>query len=89
MEDILFKGMNIPNELKKEMDLMEKPNTYTMSDAERKAYLYCSDVMISTLRRMMNDNEHFIVHIKNYQPEELTIQELSDIYINRMMGYTE
>jgi hypothetical protein len=89
MENIIFKGLDIPKELDDELFKRDKQITYGMNDKEVVAYHLGIDKAISTLRKLLCDDEHLVVHINQHAPSELTLQELSDIYLDRMLAYTE
>lgn len=88
LEDLLFKGMNIHNELRKAMD--SKQNDFQLDEELGKAYMYGVNSTISTLTKLIEDDDKcFVVNVKNKQTKELTMQELSDIQLKRMLSYTE
>jgi hypothetical protein len=89
MEDILFKGLDIPKELDNELFKRDKQITFGMNDKEVIAYHLGIDKAISTLRKILCDDEHLVVHISQLSPTELTMQELSDLYLKLLLSYTE
>jgi hypothetical protein len=89
MEDILFRGLDIPQELRKETSQHERKYTMNMPEDQKKAFRLGVDTTISLLRELLRDNEHIILHVTQMKPRELTLHELSDLYIKEMLAYTE
>lgn len=88
MEDIIFIGMDIPKELEKEMKRKERLNTINMNSKELMSYQLGVDIALSYLKLLVS-SDYFTVHIGKQKKSELTMQELSDIYLTRMLNYSE
>jgi hypothetical protein len=89
MEDIIFIGMDIPKELEKEMKRKERLNTINMNSKELMSYQLGVDIALSHLKLLVSSSDYFTVHIGKQKKSELTMKELSDIYLIRMLNYSE
>lgn len=89
IEDVLFMGLDIPNEVRNEMVRYERKNTNNMTVEEVRAYQLGVDCAISCLRKMLIDGEHLYLHINNQPKTEYTLNELANVYTDKMLLYTE
>ena len=86
MEDIMFVGLDIPNEVKKMLDEADENICKNMTPDEKKVYDFGVKTVLSVLKGILTsnqeDNEVF-VHIPNqYTQEEFDYEDLSKLILS-------
>ena len=79
-ENLLFTGMDIPNEARSILSNTEETITNGMTTNERKAYKYGVETTLSLIRHLLEEDENIVVHVSGCKmPEEFDINDLLDI----------
>lgn len=85
LRDILFTGMNIPNEARQILEQLE--GTDDMTDSELKAYKMGIENTLSIVKALLEQDEHIVFHLENrYFIEEFDLDELIEI-VEEKEGY--
>lgn len=80
MNELLFNGMDIPNEVQKILDEKSENICKGMTESERKAYDFGVSTVLDLMRQLLEMDEDIAVHIPGFDHiEEMDIAELKEI----------
>ena len=80
MNELLFNGMDIPNQVQKILDEKIENICKSMTESERKAYDFGVSTVLDFLRQLLEMDEDIAVHIPGFDHiEEMDIAELEEI----------
>ena len=80
MNELLFNGMDIPNEIQKILDEKAENICKGMTESERKAYDFGVSTVLDLMRQFLEMDEVMAFHIPGYHHiEEMEIAELTEI----------
>ena len=83
MDELLFNGMDIPNEAKKILDEKSDAICKGMTEQERKAYDFGVSTVLNLTRQLLEMDEDIAVHVPGFDHiEEMDIAELEERFIN-------
>ena len=78
LQDILFTGMDIPNEAQKMFDNFS--HTDYMTACEEKVFKFGVSEALRAVRTLLNDDEHVVFHLDGHSCiEEFDLHELIEI----------
>lgn len=80
LQDMLFTGMDIPNEIRKMLSNVNGTATNGMTVNEEKAYRMGVENALSAASALLEEDEHLVFHLKdNNYIEEFDLEELIEI----------
>lgn len=80
MNELLFNGMDIPNEVQKILDEKADNICKGMTESERKAYDFGVSTVLDFMRQLLEMDEDIAVHIPSFDHiKEMDIAELEEI----------
>ena len=80
LQDMIFTGMDIPNEVRKMLSTINSTATNGMSTNEEKAYRMGVENTLSAVSALLKEDEHLVFHLKdNNCIEEFDLDELIEI----------
>ena len=80
MNELLFNGMDIPNQVQKILDEKIENICKSMTESERKAYDFGVSTVLDFLRQLLEMDEDIAGHIPGFDHiEEMDIAELEEI----------
>ena len=78
LRDLLFTGMNIPNEARNILNEFEVTNG--MTETELKAYEMGVENALSIIQQLLESDEHIVFHLEGHSYiEELDLDDLIEI----------
>lgn len=82
MNELLFNGMDIPQEVEKSLKTVVNQVCNGMNDSERNAFNLGVGNTLAILRTLLEMDEEPVVHIPNHDViEEMDIEELEEIFL--------
>lgn len=87
LQDILLTGMDIPRETRHLLAAINVSATNGMTTNEYKAYKMGVENTLSTMKTLLDQDEHIVFHIKDHDcMEEFDLDELIE-FIEEKEGY--
>lgn len=83
MDELLFNGMDIPNETEKFLKRYMDKLCNEMNESEKMAFNLGVGNTLASLRSILEMDEEPVVHIKGLNEiEEMTLEELEEIFLD-------
>ena len=83
MDELLFNGMDIPNQVEKSLKGFVNQICNEMNQSEKMAFDLGVGNTLAMLRTLLEMDNEPVVHIKDLNEiEEMTLEELEEIFIN-------